>query len=233
MYKTGVGVKVMVNGKDEANQVGSGAGTVTSDTEAPVISGISFSVKDSSDNSTTATDSRTITLTVSGITDNSNIELQFSNDGTNWGSATNATGGISNTGWITGLDPAQTYTNTSWVLPVGNGSKTVYVRVRDAAGNPSAAPSSAANASISYNITPEFYPAYDAGAGYSCDGAGADGVCIRQLSVTDDASNAGKVEIKYQVRDQDTDESAVSPGSGNVNVFFKYTVNGGTSWNYV
>ena len=232
LYKTGMKVRAAINDKNAANQFGAAeSATFTIDTKDPSL-GANVLILDSSGDGAadTTTQSRSITLKLQNITEDSNLDVQFSNDDINYGIATNSSGTITDSAWKTITIGTYTADTTAWNLLTGNGSKTVYVKVKDIYGNPVSP--SAQSSNISYNITPEFNSAYDAGTGYSCDGIGADGVCIRQLTVADDLANAGKVEIKYQVRDQDTDESAVTPGSGNVNVFFKYSVNGGTDWSY-
>ena len=209
-----------VNDGNAADQVGNGqAANVVFDTKDPNL-GANILILDSSGDglADTATQSRAITLKFQNITEDSNLSVQFSNDNITYGTATNSSGVVTDSGtWKTIAIGTYTADTTAWNLPLGNGSKTVYVKVKDIYGNPVSPVAQSSN--ISYNIAPELNSAYDAGAGYTCDAAGTDGVCIRQLTITDDAANAGKVAIKYQVRDQDTDESAVAPLSGNVNVF--------------
>jgi len=79
--------------------------------------------------------SRNITITPSatdtGTAGASGLaQMRFSNNGTNWGSTTNADGSIANTSWMPYSGSAQ-----SWNLPSGEGNKTVYVQYRDNAGN--------------------------------------------------------------------------------------------------
>ena len=231
IYAASMGVKVMVNDKNAANQVGFGSTTMVVDTKDLSLGANALIIDANADGSAdTTSQSRSVQLKLQNIAEDSNLEVQFSNDDINYGIATNSSGIITDSAWKTITIGTYTANTTAWNLLTDNGSKTVYVKIRDIYNNP--ATPAAQSSNISYNITPEFNSAYDAGTGYTCDGIGADGVCIRQLTVADDAANAGKVAIKYQVRDQDTDESAVAPTAGNVNVFFKYSINGGTDWNY-
>ena len=86
LYKTGVGVKVAVNDKNPANQVGGGSAAQTIDTKAPAL-GANVLILDSSGDGAadTITQSRTIALKLQNITEDSNLVVQFSNDGATYG----------------------------------------------------------------------------------------------------------------------------------------------------
>ncbi|MDC7218741.1 MAG: Ig-like domain repeat protein [Spirochaetales bacterium] len=99
-----------VNIQDQAGNVGQDMLTVTYDTTAPAIS--SFSIDEGE-----YTNSTSVNLTYSLSSDESDLEVRFSNDGSSWSDWEEATG------------------SSEWTLSDDNEEKTVYMQVHDDAGN--------------------------------------------------------------------------------------------------
>lgn len=137
----------------------------------------------------TLTVSNSVTITLANIADDvsspANIQVAFSNDGTNWGSATNTQGqpnGLSLP--ATNLPLA----GVSWTLTPGSGEKTVSARLTDEAGNQTVLTKSVElddrltpPGTISLapgSTTPEIHPF----------ASGADDVVINNLSIKSDSA---------------------------------------------
>ena len=112
------------------------------DTKAPVLATTPITINSSA----TSTNSRTVTLTLSA-SDDSAYQMTFSNDGTTYGTVTNSDGTVTNSGTY------ETYTTAkAWILASGaEGTRTAYVKFRDAYGNATSASSDAISLDTSAN----------------------------------------------------------------------------------
>ena len=126
-YSTGMKIQITA---DDGNIGGSNtaeSSIFTFDTTNPSIS--SFVIAGDA----TYTNSASVTHTISS-SDNTAQQMQFSNDNSTWGTATNSSGVVTDSGTY------ETYgaSKTGWYLTVGDdGTRTVYLRIKDAKGNTS------------------------------------------------------------------------------------------------
>ena len=165
------------------------------------------------------------------------VYLLFSNNGTDYGTATttnSATGdvAVSGTYEFVSSGALATYTKSWSLSSSGSRSKTVYIKVKDVYGNAISSADLAQPATIVYNRAPQFenVSLSDADAS-NYETKSNNKIVIRQCNVydTDASCMAGKIKIKYSMRDPDAGESPFSP-QGKVHTTFAYSTNGGTSW---
>ena len=121
---------VHIQVKDQAGNTSSADDSITLKTTVPDV--ISPQASVSINNKDATTDSRDVTLNLSAsddISDKSALSIRYKNDGSDWSE------------WKSYPDSNQ----KSWTLSEGDGDKTVYIQVKDQAGN-----KTDANDSISY-----------------------------------------------------------------------------------
>ncbi|TSC93467.1 MAG: cell wall surface anchored protein [Candidatus Berkelbacteria bacterium Licking1014_7] len=109
-YTTGMKIKVTANDGNVGGTNTAESTTFILDTKNPVIS--TFSINSGA----AITNSQTVTLTLSA-TDDTALQMQFSNDNSTW-------------------SDYETYTTSkAWTLTANDGNKTVYLRLKDTKGN--------------------------------------------------------------------------------------------------
>lgn len=138
-----VKVRVSLDDGQALNNTASATSAVFDvDTKTPLAGSTPITINSAA----TTTNSRTVTLTLSA-SDDSSLQMAFSNDGTTYGTVVDANGAVTNSGTY------ETYTTAkAWVLTSGaEGTRTAYVKFRDAYGNTSVASSDTISLDTSAN----------------------------------------------------------------------------------
>ncbi len=123
-------IKILVNDNQANHQIGSAeSGNFTIDTRTP--SNPQIKIRDLDTSRTDKTNSISVNLELS-VVDTSAVQMKISNN-----SDLSADGlNVSSGNWISyGSPPLPTSVAKSWILPVGEGTKTVYVQYRNNYGN--------------------------------------------------------------------------------------------------